>query len=238
LDPHSLVVGCEAASALNLAPGDSIVLLGDQSRVAAVLPPTGTTDDGRVFAHLHTVQKCAKAGEVVNSIEVMGCCEDAAGDLVPQLAKLLPDAKVVTISQVVATQVGVNRLMSRSSIFVLGVLVIVGGTTVASSTSANVRERRREIGTLLALGATPWLVARLFLLKAAWLALVGGLLGCAIGVVVAVLIGPSWAGVAVSPLSGLAAVAVVAVLSITLAAAWWPARKAARLDPCTCFREV
>jgi putative ABC transport system permease protein len=238
LDPHAIVVGADAAADLKLAVGDSIVLLGDQFRVAAVLPVTGTVDDGRVFAHLHTVQKCAKSGEVVSAIEVMGCCEDAAGDLVPQLAKLLPDAKVVTISQVVATQVGVNRLMSRSSVFVLGVLVVVGGATVASSTSANVRERRREIGTLLALGATPWLVARLFLLKAAWLGLVGGVTGCVVGVVAAVMLGPHWAGVAVSPLPGLAALAAGAVLAITLVAAWWPARKAARLDPCTCFRET
>ena len=87
---------------LRLKPGMSVDLLGDKFQILTVLPPTGTVDDGRVFAHLHTVQKLAKTGEVVSAIEVMGCCEDAAGDLVPQLAELLPDARVVTISQVVA----------------------------------------------------------------------------------------------------------------------------------------
>ena len=60
--------------------------------------------------------------------------------------KLLPNARVVTVSQVVQTQVGVNRLMSGTSWFVLGILVVVGGASLASAIAANVRERRREIG--------------------------------------------------------------------------------------------
>lgn len=238
LDDHAVIVGADVAERTKLISGSSLVLFGEQFRVIGVLPSTGTVDDGRIFAHLHTVQKLAKAGEVVSAIEVMGCCEDAAGDLVPQLSALLPDAKVVTVSQVVETQVGVNRLMSRSSIFVLGVLVVVGGASVASSTSSNVRERRREIGTLMALGATPKLVLRIFLLKAAWLGLAGGIGGCLAGIGLAYVLGPQWAGVTVSPLPSLVAIAIASALVITLLAAYWPARQAARLDPCTCFQEI
>jgi putative ABC transport system permease protein len=238
LRDHEAVVGADIAEALRMAPGDSVKLLGDKFQILAVLPPTGTVDDSRVFAHLHTVQELAKSGEVVSAIEVMGCCEDVAGQLAPELSSLLPDSKVVTISQVVQTQVGVNRLMARSSVFVLVVLVLVGGASVMNAISSNVRERRREIGTLMALGATPQLVSRLFLLKAAWLGIVGGAGGCLAGVALAVWLGPQWAGVTVSPLLGLAAVAVLGALATTLLAAYWPARQAARLDPCTCFQEV
>ncbi|MBA4016283.1 MAG: ABC transporter permease [Pirellula sp.] len=238
LGDHEVVVGADTAARSELKTGSSLVLFGEKFRVVAVLPSTGTVDDGRIFAHLHTVQRCTKAGEVVSAIEVLGCCEDAAGDLVPQLSALLPDSKVVTVSQVVQTQVGINRLMARSSVFVLGVLVIVGGTTVASSISANVRERRREIGTLMALGAAPGLISRLFLLKAFWLGIAGGVGGCLIGIAAAVFLGPYWAGVSVAPLPLLALVAVAAALAVTLLAAYWPARRAARLDPCTCFQEV
>lgn len=178
------------------------------------------------------------AGEVVNAIEVMGCCEDAAGGLVPSLTALLPDAKVVTISQVVSTQVGINRLMRQMSLFVLSILVIVGGASVASTISSNVRERRREVGTLMALGATPGLVTRMFLFKALALGLVGGVGGCALGLVVAMLLGSQWAGVTVTPLPDLLLIAVAAALAITTLAAYWPARSAARLDPCSCFSDV
>jgi putative ABC transport system permease protein len=238
LKDDQAIVGVDVATQFDLKAGSSLELLGGKFKVLTVLPTTGTVDDSRVFAHLHKVQELSKSGEVINAIEVLGCCEDAAGQLVPQLAELLPNCKVVTISQVVQTQVGVNRLMARASLFVVAVLILVGGASVASAISSNVRERRREIGTLMALGATPGLVSRMFLLKATWLGLVGGIGGGLIGTVLAMWLGPHWAGVTVSPLFDVTAVACVAALGVTLLAAYWPARQAARLDPCTCFQEV
>lgn len=238
LKGNEVVIGADIADVTRLEPGHSITLFGETLSVLAILPRTGTVDDSRVFAHLHTVQRMTNAGEVVNAIEVMGCCEDAAGGLVPKLSELLPDAKVVTISQVVSTQVGVNRLMSQMSLLVLTILVIVGGASVASTISANVRERRREVGTLMALGATPKLVTRIFLLKAVLLGVGGGLAGCTFGLLVAMLLGATWAGVAVSPLPSLLSIAFAAAVGITTLAAYWPARSAAKLDPCSCFSDV
>ncbi|WP_425618353.1 ABC transporter permease [Anatilimnocola sp. NA78] len=238
LQGNEAVIGADIAEFAKLKAGSSLVILGDQFKVLAVLPPTGTIDDTRVFAHLHTVQRLTKAGEVVNAIEVMGCCEDAAGNLAPSLSKLLPDAKVVTISQVVSTQVGVNQLMSQMSWFVFGMLIVIGGASVASTISANVRERRREVGTLLALGATPRLISQIFLLKALILGVTGAVGGCLLGVVIAMVLGAYWAGVSVTPLPGLIALASGSALLVTLLAALWPARTAARLDPCLCFQEV
>lgn len=238
LKGNEAIIGADVAEFSNLQVGQSVPMLGEKLQVLAVLPRTGTVDDSRVFAHLHTVQRLTNAGEVVNAIEVMGCCEDAAGGLVSKLAELLPDSKVVTISQVVSTQVGVNRLMSQLSLLVLGILVVVGGASVATTISSNVRERRREVGTLMALGATPSFVTRLFLLKACVLGIVGAIGGSVLGLIVAVVLGSQWAGVTVTPLPGLLAMAVAAALFITMLAAFWPARSAARLDPCICFQEV
>ena len=238
LDQGQVVVGAEVAELSDLKAGKFVELLGEKFQVLAILPRTGTIDDSRVFAHLHAVQRLSKAGEVVNVIEVMGCCEDAAGSLVGEIETLLPDAKVVTISHVVSAQVGVNRLMGQLSLVVIGVLVLVGGTSVTSTISANVRERRREVGTLMALGATPGMIGRLFLGKAMVLGIVGGLLGCLLGVAVAMLVGWQSFGVAVKPLPGLLCLAAGTALAITLAAAYWPARTAAKLDPCCCFQEI
>ena len=238
LKGNEAVIGADVADFSGLKPGKSLTLLGEKLQVLAVLPRTGTIDDSRVFAHLHTVQRLTNSGEVVNAIEVMGCCEDAAGKLVPSLAELLPDAKVVTISQVVSTQVGINRLMSQMSLLVLGILVVVGGASVASTISSNVRERRREVGTLMALGATPSLVARMFLLKAWLLGAVGAVSGCVLGLIVAKVLGSQWAGVSVKPLPDLMGIAIIAALAVTTLAALWPARSAAKLDPCCCFQEI
>ena len=238
LGSRDAVLGAEIAAALKLRTGDRVELLGERFNVLAVLSPSGTVDDSRVFAHLHSVQELAKTGEVVSVIEVLGCCKDAAGDLVPQLSELLPNAKVVTISQVVETQVGVNQLMAKATTLMIVVLVVVGGASVMGTISSNVRERRREIGTMMALGATPSVASRLFLLKASWLGVVGGIGGSLIGTLVAVILGPPWAGVRVEALPSVGIIACICALLLTLAAAYWPARQAAQLDPCNCFREV
>lgn len=238
LQKSEVVIGADVAERTGIKTGKKVKLLGQSFDVLAILPRTGTVDDSRIFAHLHKVQELAGTGEVVNAIEVMGCCEDAAGDLVPELRKLLPDAKVVTISQVVATQVGVNRLMANTSWFVLVVLAIVGGASLSGAIAANVRERRREIGTLMALGATPEFVSRLFLAKALVLGIVGGVVGSVLGLGLALWLGPRWASVAIVPLPVLMIGAAGAASLLALAAAYWPARSASRLDPCVCFREI
>jgi putative ABC transport system permease protein len=231
-------LGADAAASAGVVAGDRITLLDGSFKVAGVLPATGSVDDSRAFGHLHTVQKLAEAGEVVNAIEIMACCEDAAGGLITKLAEMFPDAKVVTISQVVQTQVSVNRLMARLSYLFLGILIVVGAASIAGTMFANVAERRREIGTLMALGATPRLLSRLFIGKALLVGVVGGLLGYACGTLLALTVGSQWAGVAVDPLWSLAGVSIVVAGSVALVASYLPARRAATLDPCVCFREV
>jgi putative ABC transport system permease protein len=139
---------------------------------------------------------------------------------------------------VVRTQQNVNRLMERLSLLFLAVLLAVGGAAMASALYANVSERRKEIGTLMALGATPGLVLRLIVGKAAVLGLAGGLGGFLAGSALALWLGPRLAGVAVRPLPWLLALAVGVALAVTLLASLLPAWRAARLDPCACFKEV
>lgn len=238
LKADEVIVGADVAESCNIRPGDAVTLLDTSFTATGILPRTGTVDDSRIFAHLHTVQQLSNAGEVVNAIEVVACCEDAAGDLVPQLAALLPDARVVTISHVVEAQVGVNRLMGQMSWFVTIILVVVGGSSVAGAIAANVRDRRREVGTLMALGATPRYVSGMFLAKALSIGMCAGVVGAVIGMASAVWWGPRWAATAVEPLPGLTLTAVGAALVVSLLAAYWPARRAAKIDPCLCFQEV
>jgi putative ABC transport system permease protein len=238
LADDEIVIGADIADVAKASSGQQLDLFGESFKVLAVLPRTGTIDDSRIYAHLHTVQRLQGVGEVVNAIEVIGCCEDAASSLVPQLTKLLPGAKVVTISQVVAKQVGVNQLLRQISLLVLGVLVVMGGATVGGAISANVRERRREVGTLMAMGATPGFIARLFLLKAIWLGILGSIVGSMLGVLTAIVLGTMWVNLAISPLPGLIAAAMATAVFVTTCAAYWPARAAAKLDPCICFQEV
>ncbi len=235
---NEAVVGADVAQSAGLKTGDKVSLLGYPFQISGVMPATGTVDDSRVFAHLHTVQRLAKKGETVNVIEIMACCEDAAGGLTGQLADTFPDAKVVTITQVVDTQVAVNRLMTQLSYLFFAILLVVGIASIAGTMFSNVTERRREIGTLMALGATPNLVARLFLGKALVIGLAGGVIGYLGGTVLAIGLGPNLAGIPVEPVLSLAPLAVIVAAVVALVASYPPARRATMIDPCICFREV
>jgi putative ABC transport system permease protein len=232
------LLGADVAARAGLKEGDTAELLGGRFTVLAVLPSTGTVDDGRVFAHLHTVQRLAGKGEVVNVIEVVGCCKQIAAGLVEKITAVLPEARVVTISQVVQTQQKVNGLMASLSLIFLAVLLTVGAATTASAMYANVAERRREIGTLMALGAAPGLVLRLFLGKALVLGAAGGVAGFLAGSGAAWWLGPSLVRVPCPPLPGFALPSTGVAVAAAVLASLLPAWRAARLDPCACFREV
>jgi len=238
LDSTEALVGADVAASLGIKEGGTIDLLGKTFTVTAVLPATGTVDDARVFAHLHTVQRLTGKGSVINAIEVVGCCNQISLGLVQKINRLLPEAKVVTITQIVDTQIKTNRMMSRLSMIFLGIIVLVGGASIANYMYANVFERRREIGTLMALGATSSFVLRAFLAKALILGLAGGVAGYVLGMVLSVTLGPRIAGVPVLPRLVLLAWAVGISIAIALAASYFPARRASRLDPFATLQEV
>jgi putative ABC transport system permease protein len=238
LGSDETLVGADVASALSLKEGDRLTLFDQAFTVTAVLPQTGTIDDSRIFAHLHRVQELSGKGPVINAIEIVGCCQEISKGLVQKINSLLPEAKVVTITQIADAQIKMNQLMSRLSTIFLAIIVLVGGAGIANYMYANVYERRREIGTLMALGADSHLVLRIFLLKALLLGLVGGVCGYLLGTFLAVILGPKLAGVPVLPMPVLALWATVISVVLALAASYFPARRAARLDPCSTFQEI
>ena len=114
----------------------------------------------------------------------------------------------------------------------------VTALTLYAFSSDNWRRPAREVGTLMALGATPGLVLRLFLGKALVLGLAGGLGGFLLGSGLALWLGPRLANVPVGPLPALGLTATVVAMTVALLASLLPAWRAARRDPCVCFREV
>jgi len=238
LSDSEVLVGADVAAALGLADADTIDVLGKTFTVTAVLPQTGTVDDSRIFAHLHTVQELSGKGPVINAIEIIGCCQEISNGLVSKVNRLLPNAKVVTVAQIASAQIRINKMMKNLSLMFLIIIIFVGGASIANYFYANVFERRREIGTLMALGANSGLVLRIFLLKALILGVAGGIGGYVIGTILAVVLGPKLAGVIVLPMPMLALLAVGVSVALALVASFFPARHAAGLDPCATFQEV
>ena len=142
---------------------------------------------------------------------------------------------ITTQQDVITTQESTTAAFRTLLGWVAGVSLIVGGIGIMNIMLVSVTERTREIGIRQSVGATPNDIRWQFLAEALLLSLIGGLLGVAIG-----LIG-SWG---FGQLSGMRTVIVTSsVLLAFLSAAtvgiffgFYPANKAAQLDPIEALR--
>jgi len=118
-----------------------------------------------------------------------------------------------------------------------GISLAVGGIGILTIMTIAVRERRREIGLLRALGAGRGQILTLFLLEAVLLALVGGVLGLVVGAGGAWLIGALVPALPTETAWDFVLIAEVIAMLIGLVAGVLPALRAAALDPVAALHE-
>jgi putative ABC transport system permease protein len=129
-------------------------------------------------------------------------------------------------------------MMEKTSWVFISLIILVGGSGIANYMYGNVNDRKKEIGTLMALGAGSGFILKLFFAKALFLGFMGGIGGYAAGTSLAVVLGPHIAGISVSPLPSLIGLALLISVGIAILATSLPARRAASVDPCIAFKEV
>jgi len=231
LDEKACLVGSAAATRLGVAVGGAVDLGGSPLTVEAVLPETGTVDDDRVFVHLRTMQRLVSTPGQISSIEIMGCCNAITDGLLGKLRNVLPDTKITTVGQIVATQVETNALVKKVSFAFLWVVLVVGGLSIGNSVWANVNQRRREIGILRLLGTPRAGIYGLMLGRAALLGLVGGLGGWCLGTLAGTTLGADITGMRVWPVVSLLWVSLLVAVVTALLGAFLPAHLASRIEP-------
>jgi putative ABC transport system permease protein len=161
------------------------------------------------------------------------------GGLPPSVARAVAanvaELEKVTLEQLALTMERASRTMTWLLAAVAAVSLLVGGIGIMNITLLSVTERTREIGLRLAVGARSRDVMRQFLFEAVVISAAGGLLGIILGVIASIGIARSlqWATV-VSPLSVVLAFGVAAAVGVFFG--WYPARRAAQLDPIVALR--
>jgi putative ABC transport system permease protein len=145
------------------------------------------------------------------------------------------DFSVGDLSQLAATATGMTQVLTGLLGAVAGVSLLVGGIGIMNIMLVSVTERTREIGIRLAIGALERQVLLQFLVEAIVLSLFGGLVG--------ILLGLALAWLATSALhvpfilnTSIIVVAFVFSALVGVVFGYFPARRAARLDPIEALR--
>jgi putative ABC transport system permease protein len=211
----------------------------------------GDTDyDQRAYAPITVAFKYfafnKRAGETVRIIYVSAESQEKMDSAIIQITSLLnrrhektefddPFFAITTQDDIIETQEATTGAFRDLLTWVAGVSLLVGGIGIMNIMLVSVTERTREIGLRQALGAAPGDIRSQFLIEALVVSLVGGLIGVVAGVAGAQIFGQT---------SDMHTVVVVESIILAFASAatvgiffgFYPANKAAQLDPIEALR--
>jgi putative ABC transport system permease protein len=220
-------------------------------RVVGVLAPKGQgqwgqDQDDLILAPYTTVQKKILGITSIQQAMVSAASADAVEETATDITRLMrerhrianpddDDFTVRTVEEMAAARVEMARTMTLLLMSVASVSLLVGGIGIMNIMLVSVTERTREIGLRMAVGARTRDILRQFLAEAVGLSVVGGALGVLVGIAASqglthFLAWPTM----ITTVSILIAFAFSGAVGVFFG--YYPARKAANLDPIEALR--
>jgi putative ABC transport system permease protein len=236
-------------------PIDATIRIRDVPfRVVGVLESVGQTmwgqdQDDVIFIPFRTAERRVLGAEMIGTVDMiqasalraedMESIEEQMNAVLRQRHRILPgqedDFTVRSMEEFARASRMASQVMNNLLLAVASISLLVGGIGIMNILLVSVTERTREIGIRMAVGAKSRHILLQFLVEAVALSAVGGLLGIALGIGAAALIG-SLAGwpILLAPDAIVGALLFAAAVGVFFG--FYPARKAARLDPIVALR--
>jgi putative ABC transport system permease protein len=255
---HAAVVVLAATTAQELfgpreAVGQTVTVSGVPLSVIGVLSPVGSTavanEDDQAIVPLSTASDRLFGGATRTSVQniylqaqssetLSAAYQEAETELANLHHVTTPGGEDFTITSqqsILNTATSVTQTLTVLLGGIAGISLLVGGVGVMNIMLVSVTERIREIGLRKALGATPRIIRRQFLVEASVLGLSGGVLGILLGVGAGIGLSKLISQpVVISPLATLGALAVAVAIGLIFGV--YPASRAARLAPIEALR--
>jgi putative ABC transport system permease protein len=223
-------------------------------RVVGILTPKGQSTQGNdqddaIFIPFSTGERkvfgTSRLG-MVGAIMVSAVSPAAIPEAERQITELLRerhrlrrgqdnDFTIRNLADIAATAQSTNQVMSLLLSSVASVSLVVGGIGIMNIMLVSVTERTREIGIRMAVGAKRRDILTQFLLEAVVLSTLGGLCGAVVGIIGSKLVSALAAWPTIVPPEAVA-LAILFSGAVGVFFGFYPARKAAHLDPIQALR--
>ena len=206
----------------------------------------GSDQDDVVLIPMRTFQRRIAGNTDISSIYVSAINSGVTAKVQADIERLMrerrrigegedDDFHVFDMKEIMITLTGTTRILTGLLAAVAAVSLLVGGIGIMNIMLVSVTERTREIGIRLAIGARGRDVLLQFLIEAVVLSLFGGLVGIILGLGAAIA-GSRMMNVPFIPSLEIVAIAVLFSGAVGVIFGYFPARKAARLDPIDALR--
>lgn len=204
------------------------------------------SQDDIIFIPLTTAQKLLFGVDYVNSISVSAISEDVMVRAQEEISNLLlsrhkiknpelADFRIMSQEDILSTMTQITGTFTTLLSGIAAISLIVGGIGIMNIMLVTVTERTREIGLRKALGAKGNTITTQFLVEAIMITFIGGAIGTLIGIAISAVLTNSMNLPFVLSISSVMLAFIVSA-AVGILFGWYPAQKAAKLQPIEALR--